>query len=117
MLDEGFEAGSFATWDDGYDPAKHRIVTDAAGAHSGNNYLTITYPARGDGGWLTKFFMPGFDSVRVSYWVRLPSTWTGGTSLLGLYGSPIDNQWGAFGKAGVCPQGSNFFTSFLIAES
>ena len=117
VLDEGFEAGSFATWDDGYDPARHRIVNDAAGAHSGSKYLTITYPAGGDGGWLTKFFMPGFDSVHVSYWVRLPSTWSGGTYLLGLYGSPIDNQWGAFGKAGVCPTGSDYFASFLVAQS
>jgi uncharacterized protein YjdB len=116
LVNEGFESGSLSVWDDGYDPTRHRIITHRAHARSGRRFLAVTYPVGGDGGWLTKFFMPGFDSVEVSYWVRFSREWTGGTGLLGLYGAPVDNQWGAMGKAGTCPNGKDFFASFVVAE-
>jgi hypothetical protein len=60
--------------------------------------------------------MPGYDSLYVSYYVRLPATWQGGTKLVALYGSRTDNQWSALGKAGTCPTGTDFFAAMLIAE-
>ena len=115
LFGQDFESGSFATWDDGYDPNTHRIITGGLGAHGGSRYLEIVYPAGSidGGGWLTKFFGPGEDSVHFSYWVRFPSTWTGGSYLMGLYGSPTNNLWGGFGKAGVCSNGTNYTNHFL----
>ncbi|HKG93150.1 MAG TPA: Ig-like domain-containing protein [Gemmatimonadaceae bacterium] len=117
LFAETFEAGSFATWDDGYDPTNHRIVSDAS-AHGGTRYLEITYPAgnSGGGGWLTKFFGPGRDSVHFSYYVRFPSDWTGGSYLVGLYGSLTSNLWSGFGQAGVCTDGSQFTNHFFFVE-
>ncbi|HKG95824.1 MAG TPA: Ig-like domain-containing protein, partial [Gemmatimonadaceae bacterium] len=114
---EGFETNSFGTWDDGYDPSTHRIVT-TGGAHTGNSYLEITYPAGSSegGGWLTKMFNAGYDSVHFSYWVRFPTTWTGGSYLMGLYGSPVSNPWAGYGKAGVCPNGSDYTNHFLYVD-
>jgi hypothetical protein len=113
---EDFESGTLAAWDDGVDTARQRIVTDSAFAQSGKRYLAVTYPAGGDGGWLTHFLMPGYDSLYVSYWVRFPPTWVGGTKLIALYGSRSDDRWSAFGKAGLCPTGTDFFMAMIIAE-
>jgi polysaccharide lyase-like protein len=116
LFSEDFESGTLAAWQDGMDPSLHRVVTDAASARSGARYLAATYPAGSDGGWLTRFLMPGYDSLYVSFYVRFPANWQGGTKLVGLYGSRTDDQWSGFGKAGVCPDGTDFFTAMLLTE-
>ena len=118
VFTDGFESGTLDLWQDGVDPTRHRVVTDSSRARSGSRFLEITYPrtTEGGGGWLTRFFMPGYDSLRVSYWVRFPTNWQGGTYLLGIYGSRTDNQWSSFGKAGQCPNGTDFTNHFLYAE-
>jgi uncharacterized protein YjdB len=114
---DGFEAGNLALWQDGPDVTRHRVVTDAAQAHSGSRVLEVTYPAGSDGGWLTRWFMPGYDSLYVSMWVRFPTTWQGGTKLVAFYGSRTDDQWSAFGQAGKCPNGTDFFSTMVVAEA
>lgn len=114
---DDFESGTLAAWQDGVDPARHRVITDAAGAQSGSRYLAVTYPAGRDGGWLTRFFMPGYDALHVTYYVRFPAAWVGSTKLLALYGSRLDDQWSAFGKAGLCPSGGDFFAAMMVAEA
>jgi Polysaccharide lyase 14 len=116
VFTEDFESGSLAAWPDGVDPARHRIVTDPGFAQSGRRYLEVTYLAGSDGGWLTRFFMPGYDSLYVSYYVRFPAGWRGGTKLVGLYGSRTDDRWSALGKAGICPDGTDFFVAMLVTE-
>ena len=116
LFADDFESGTLAAWQDGVDPSRHRVVTGTASAQSGSRYLAVTYPAGRDGGWLTRFLMPGHDSLSVSYYVRFPQEWRGGTKLIALYGSRTDDQWSAFGKAGRCPNGSDFFASMVVAE-
>ena len=113
---EDFESGTLAAWPDGVDTSRQRVVTDGQFAQSGSRYLEVTYPAGGDGGWLTRFFMPGYDSLYVSYYVRFPADWRGGTKLIGLFGSRTDDQWSAVGKAGICPQGTDFFIAMVVTE-
>lgn len=113
---EDFESGTLGAWSDGVDPARHHVVTDPSQAQSGSRYLQVTYRAGGDGGWLTHFLPRGYDSLYVSYYVRFPAGWQGGTKLVALYGSRTDDQWSAFGKAGMCPGGDDFFAAMLIAE-
>lgn len=113
---DGFESGKLDRWDDGVDPALHRIRTDPAFARSGDRYLEVTYPEGEDGGWLTRFFMPGYDSVYVSYSVRFEEGWAGNTKLLALYGSRTDDRWSALGRAGECPDGTDFFAAMLITR-
>lgn len=111
---EGFESGNFNAWDDRGRVANQVIVM--AGQHSGTRALEVTFPTGSDGGWLTKFFMPGHDSIYVSYWVRFETGWQSGTKLLALYGSRTDDQWSAAGKAGVCPNGTDFFSLDVVQE-
>ena len=113
---EDFESGSLGVWDDGVDGARHRILTDASLAPSGTRLLEITYPDGSDGGWLTKFFMPGYDSTYLSYRVRLQSGWQGGTKLIGFHGSRSDDMWSGFGQAGRCPTGTDFFAANVVTD-
>jgi hypothetical protein len=115
LFSDDFESGTLAAWEDGVDPARHRIMTDSS-ARSGKRYLAATYPAGGDGGWMTHFIRPGSDSLYVSVDVRFPENWRGGTKLIGLYGSRSDDQWSGFGRAGVCPNGSDFFLAMVVSE-
>jgi len=115
LFAEDFESGTLAAWQDGVNPSKQRVVT-GADAQSGNHYLAVSYATGSDGGWLTRFFMPGYQSLYVSLYVRFPNGWAGGTKLVGLYGSRTDNQWSAFGKSGICPNGTDFFDTMLVAE-
>src|SRR5258706_3347512 len=75
VFSEDFESGSLKAWQDGVDPARHRIGADPALAQSGDRYLAVTYPAGRDGGWLTRFLPPGYDTLYVSYDVRFPPKW------------------------------------------
>lgn len=113
---EDFESGTLAAWTDGVDLSRHHIVSDSTQAQSGRRFLQVTYQSGGDGGWLTHFLLPGYDSLYVSYYVRFPESWQGGTKLIALYGSRTDDQWSAMGKAGTCPTGTDFFVTMLIAE-
>jgi uncharacterized protein YjdB len=113
---DGFESGDLSAWQDGVNPTKHQVITDASTARVGSRYLQITYPANEDGGWLTRFFMPGYDSVYVRYYVRFTPTWTGSTKLLLLRGSRTDNQWSSFGVAGQCPVGTDFFATNVVTD-
>jgi len=117
LFAEDFESGTLAAWTDGVDPARHHIIADSSRAPSGGHYLQVTYRAGGDGGWLTHFLPRGYDSLYVSYYVRLPANWQGGTKLVALYGLRTDDPWSAFGKAGTCPTGEDFFAAMLITEA
>ncbi|HJU44121.1 MAG TPA: hypothetical protein VJ691_14945 [Vicinamibacterales bacterium] len=117
LFSDDFESGTLSAWQDGVDPSRHRIVTDASSAHSGSRYLVAAYPAGRDGGWLTRFLMPGHDALYVSYDVRFPQQWSGGTKLVALYGSRADDQWSAFGKASLCPNGTDFFAAMVVTEA
>src|SRR5262245_45948780 len=97
IFSDDFESRTLDAWQDGVNPSKQRVVT--GDAQSGNHYLAVTYPAGADGGWLTRFFMPGYQTMYVSLYVRFPRGWSGGTKLVGFYGSRVDDQWSAFGKA------------------
>lgn len=115
IVSDDFESGTLSLWQDGINASKQQILNNASLAHGGTHVLRVTYPAGQSGGWLTRFFMPGVDSAYVSYWVRLDSNWIGRTALLTLRGSRIDNQWSSFGKAGVCPSGTDFFVTSVVA--
>jgi hypothetical protein len=114
LFADDFESGTLDAWHDGINPSFHRVAT-GPDAQSGSHYLTVTFPAGRDAGWLTRF-LPGDDSLYVSYYVRFPASWSGGTKLVSFYGSRADDQWSAFGKAGRCPNGTDFFAAMLLAE-
>lgn len=103
-------------WDDRGETARQRLVSIPGPRGAMSSVLEVTFPAGADGGWLTKFFMPGFDSLYVQYWVRFPASWRSGTKLISFYGARTDNQWSAAGKAGTCPVGNDFFVATVVQD-
>ena len=116
VLADNFESGTLAVFTDQGSAGNHTIVNDPSRAHTGNRFLQIAYPANATDGWLTTFFMPGYDTLWVGYWLLLENGWTGGTKLVSFYGSRIDNQWSATGTAGKCPTGTDFFITAFTAD-
>jgi hypothetical protein len=117
---DDFESGNLTLWEDGYDPARHTIVTSpAANVYQGTRALQVRYPQGNDGGWLTRWFLPGYDDVYVRLYAKWESDWenssNGGDKTVGLYGNRIDNRWSAFGKAGRQPTGTDFFGGMLTS--
>jgi len=113
---EDFESGNLNLWDDSCCGATHAVVTDATFAYSGSRYLQITYPQGGNGGSLSRFFMPGYTKAYVRYRMRVPANFRGGTKLIMFRGSRTDNVWSSFGVAGSCPDGTNFFLANVVAR-
>ncbi|HET9013432.1 MAG TPA: Ig-like domain-containing protein [Gemmatimonadaceae bacterium] len=114
---DGFETGTLKTTYADIGAGNHVVVTDAAFAHGGSHYLDVTYPAGSEAaGWLTRFFMPGYDSIYVRAWVRESAGWKGWTKLVQLAGSRTDDQWSAMGQAGVCPTGTDFFLTMMVLQ-
>jgi len=117
FLFDDFEGGSFAKWDnddqDFGDPDL-RIVNDPAVAHSGTHCLEVTArEGEGTGGKLAKWFMPGVEDLYARWYCKFATDFDQGNHMhfVHLLGGPPDNKWAAFGKAGVKPSGTDFFTT------
>jgi hypothetical protein len=114
---DDFESGNLSLWQDGFDPSLHRITSAPSNVYRGHGALEATYPAGSDGGWLTRWFMPGYTDVYARLYVKFESGWRCGqncTKIMALYGNRIDNRWSGFGKAGIRPTGTDFFISMLV---
>lgn len=105
---DGFEGGSLSGWSE-VSSTLARVVSGPGVASDGNSALELTVPSGHVGTWLTRFFGPGRDSVFVRFKVRFPSDWTGNTKLLFVRGSLASDLWSAWGTAGQCPDGSQWF--------
>src|ERR1043165_5444351 len=110
-----FESGDLSAGTAGADPSRQHVVDDSSGAESGRRYLRVTYPANGDGGWLTHFLSTGYDSLSVSAWVRFPADWKADTKLIALYGSRDDDRWSTFDKAGKSPTCSDCLAAMVVS--
>ncbi len=117
IFHDGFESGNLSAWQDNYRASAKAVLTDPSFAKEGQRYLAITYAPGSDGGSLTHFFMPGYDSAYVRVWVRFPTNWSGGTKLIMFRGSRTDNEWSSFGVGGACPDGTNFFTANVVTRA
>ena len=104
-------------WQDGYDPARHTITSDLTNVYKGGKALQTTYPAGSDGGWLTRWFMPGYDHTYARLYVKVETGWQCGTNctkVFAFYGNRIDNQWSGSGQAGTRPNGTDWFYTALV---
>ena len=113
---EGFEEGNFDSWEDGYNPSRHSITSVTTNVYRGQKALQVTYPGESDGGWLTRWFMPGYDHTFARLYVKFEKGWQCGqncSKIMAFYGNRIDNKWSGFGKAGIRPNGADYFYAGL----
>ncbi len=118
ILADDFESGNFDKWDrDGkIDPKKIAYTTDPKHVHGGKRAVVITAAVgEGTGSKLVKWFMPGYDKVHARWYCKFAEDFDQGNHMhfVHMLANKADNKWSAFGKAGLKPNGDDFFTTGL----
>jgi hypothetical protein len=118
ILADDFESGNFDRWDrDGeINPKVIAITTDPQLVHSGKRAVEITAAVgEGTGGKLVKWFMPGHDKVHARWYCMFAEDFDQGNHMhfVHMLANRADDKWSAFGKAGLKPNGDDFFTTGL----
>lgn len=117
---DGFESGTLGLWQDGVDSSRHRVTAADSDVVSGQRSLEVVYPAGADGGWMTRWFMPGYDHVFARIYVKVQPGWRCGgncTKLIAFYANRVDDRWSGFGKAGIRPTGQDYFYAGLATSN
>jgi len=119
---DDFETGTLDSWDTSPN-LKNTVSSVPENVRYGNYSLQATIDSTGDGGIpLEKWFMPGYDEIYVRFYVKFQSGFANmrsdgyGMHLLGICGNHINNAWSCYGKAGVRPNGANFFVTVVDPE-
>ena len=117
LFTDDFERGDLTRWDnddrDREDP-DIRVTSSPDQVHSGKYAVEITAPiGEGKGGKLPKWFMPGLDRVYAHWYCRFAADFDQGNFMhfVHVLGTKPGDKWGAFGKAGIRPSGTDFFTT------
>ena len=121
VFEDGFETGDLTLWDSAH-PTRYSVTSDPAHVKSGNYALQGTIPTDGGLGEINKWFMPGYDEIYVRFDVMFEEGFQNlrsdgnGMHFASVSGNHIDNQWSAHGKAGIVPNGYDFFTTTVDPE-
>lgn len=100
-----FERGDTRDWDESKGPVTITGERPSAGARC----LAIPmHRGRDTGGHLIKWFRPGADTVYARFYVRFSKDYRYSHHFVCLLANPPNNRWGAFGKAGLKPDGTYF---------
>jgi hypothetical protein len=114
---DDFESGTFDQWQAGYKPELHAITSEPTKAFAGDRALEVTYPEGGEGKWLARWFMPGYDRAFARLYIKFEEGFRCGvncTKILAFYGNRLDDQRSGFGKAGIRPTGTDYFFASLV---
>jgi hypothetical protein len=104
---DDFESGDLARWDD---KSGSITVTDEK-PHGGAKCAAAPMErGKNHGGEAKKWFMPGADRVFARAYVKFSADYQYDHHFLTLLANPPTNRWGAFGKAGLKPDGTYFST-------
>jgi hypothetical protein len=117
ILCDDFETGTLDQWEDGYKPELHAITSDPTKVFAGERALEVTYPEGGEGKWLARWFMPGYERAFARLYIKFEEGYRCGvncTKIVAFYGNRLDNPWSGFGKAGIRPTGTDFFFASLV---
>lgn len=117
IFQDDFESGTMTSWRQIPNTGRYSISTDPGRVKSGRNSLQVLYTKTNTYGMITSWFMPGYDEVYVRFSVMFEETFVNpGMHFFVLAGNRIDNQSSSMGKAGVVPNGTDFFYAGLDPE-
>jgi hypothetical protein len=123
IFQDDFEKGlSKENWGDCdlADTSRVRVVEGTVGGLPGGKVVEYTAKVgQGTGGHMVHWFMPGYDKIHVRWYVKFAPDFDQGNHmhLCWLTGNRVDNKWSAFGKAGIKPNGRDFFVTNLEPNS
>ncbi len=121
VFEDGFETGDLSRWDR-FHPDRYGVTSDPAHVKDGNYALEGTIPTNDGWGEINKWFMPGYDEIYVRFDVMFEEGFQNlredgnGMHFASVSGNHIDNEWSSHGKAGVVPNGYDFFTTTVDPE-
>ncbi len=121
IFEDGFESGDLSRWDE-FDPTKYSVTSDAVRVRSGSYALQAKMFPSDDWGQLDKWYMPGYDEVYVEFDVMFEEGFenlrgdNNGMHFVAQMGNRIDDRYSASGKAGIRPDGTDFFLTVLDPE-
>jgi hypothetical protein len=112
IFSDGFENGILNSWGDR--KGTMEIVTDDP--YQGEHCIKFTGEiGTGEGSKLVQWFMPGYDEIAIKWAVKFADDFDQGRfmHLCAVGGNRTDNKWSSFGKAGLKPNGTDFFITNL----
>jgi hypothetical protein len=109
IFQDGFESGDLSSWTQSPNTGRYSITTNAARVKSGTRSLQALYTPTNTYGTFTRWFMPGYDEVYVKFYVMFEKGFEHSMHFLTVAGNRIDNPSSASGKAGIVPNGTDFF--------
>lgn len=113
LFADGFESGDISLWDEDQTQGdKHRlaVVSPPIPVFAGSHALQMTATRNRDtGGGLIKWLAAGQDQIFARFYVRFAPDAGYVHHFVHINGE--SSKWGSFGKAGIKPDGSNFFTT------
>jgi len=121
IFEDDFESGDLSRWDE-FDPTKYSVTSDPARVKSGDYSMQGKMFPSDDWGELNKWFLPGYDEVFVRFDVMFEEGFqnlrsdNSGMHFFAQMGNRVDDKWSASGKAGIRPDGTDFFVTVLDPE-
>ncbi len=113
LFADGFESGDLEKWDEdqaGGDETRVRVITDSKLAFHGMHACQMTATrGKNNGGGLIEWLGEGQDELHARFYVRFAEDAGYTHHFVHINGSP--ERWGSFGKAGLKPEGDDFFTT------
>ena len=113
LFADGFESGDISLWDEDQthgDKQRLTVVSAPFPVFAGSHALQMTATRNRDsGGGLIKWLDSGQDQIFARFYVRFAPDAGYVHHFVHINGET--SKWGSFGKAGLKPDGSNFFTS------
>ena len=107
LFADDFESGDLKKWDD--KSGTLTVTTDAP--HAGQRCAVAPMEkGKSTGGEAKKWFLPGHDRVFARVYVKFSADYQYPHHFLWLGGSPKNDKWRPFGKAGRKPDGTYFST-------
>ena len=118
IFQDDFESGNLSKWDEA--PARYAVKSDPS--NSGQKAVQGLISSTQKSGELNKWFLPGYDDVYVRFDMRYEGAFLNGPEGSGLHltsimGNQLTNKWSASGKAGIRPNGTDFFLTNPLPET
>ena len=113
---DNFERTDFKRWDENQHPAGTFLTRKKGQVHAGKqSVVMIADVPRSTGGGLIKWFSPGVDRMFARFYVMFPKDANYVHHFVHIVGGR--DRWSGFGKAGMRPNGTDFFTTGIEPSS
>ena len=113
LFADSFASGNFKKWGEdqtGGDTTRAKVTTDPKLAYHGKHACQMTATrGKNNGGGLIKWLDKGHDEIYARFYVKFAKDAGYTHHFVHLNGST--KRWGSFGKAGLKPNGKDFFTT------